>query len=481
MLLALALTAGGLAPAAPPTLAARIQELVQAPRFAAATWGIQVVDLDSRRVLFEHNAGKYFVPASTAKLFTAALALDTLGPDRRLRTSLYAAARPGPGGVLEGDLVLYGRGDPALGSGGPFRTDPLEALAAQLEAQGVRTVQGDLVGDDSFFTSPPYGPGWQWEDLGWAYGAEPTALAVHQGTVDLWVYPPPAPGRPPFLFAQPGHGLFTFEHRGGTGPVRAERLPGEPGIRVTGSLPAGAAPVRRVVPVRDSARFAAQLLARALARRGIQVHGQVRARHAPERPDLGRLAELAWVEGPPVADLVRTMLKRSDNLYAQLLWLQAGAGAGPGGDSDQRAADAMAAWLAKAGQDPGEVVLEDGAGLSRRDLVTPAALVRLLVHMDGRPGFRDALPVAGMDGTLARRLAGTAAHGNLQAKTGTLRWTRALAGYLTGAGSERLAFALMLNNYRPSPGASGGEADLDALARILAGGAGPEPGPGPGF
>ena len=328
-------------------LAARIRTFIEAPRFAAATWGIQVTDLDTGRVVFEHNAGKYFIPASTTKLFTAALALERLGPDRKLRTSLYASGRPGPDGVLTGDLVLYGRGDPALASpwtGSPFQEDPLEAMAVRLQTLGIRAVQGDLVGDDSYFTAPPYGPGWEWEDLGFTYGAEPTALTVHHGAVDLWVYPAPVPGRPCFLFAQPGHGLFTFANQTGTGParpVRAERRPGEETIRVTGSLPPGAAPVRLGVPVRDSARFAAQLLARALARHGIQVRGRVRSVHAQDRPapmDPSGLAELAWVESPPVGDLVRDLLKRSDNLYAQLLLLQVGAAAegAPGQDHAQR-------------------------------------------------------------------------------------------------------------------------------------------------
>jgi D-alanyl-D-alanine carboxypeptidase/D-alanyl-D-alanine-endopeptidase (penicillin-binding protein 4) len=490
LLLAVTGAAGRTAPALPaaPAQAAetalgdRIRTFLQAPRFAGAAWGIQVADLDTGRVVFEHNAGKYFIPASTTKLFTAALALERLGPDRRLRTSLYAAARPGPDGVLAGDLVLYGRGDPALASpwaGGPFRTDPLEAMAARLKALGVRAVQGDVVGDDSFFTAPPYGPGWEWQDLGYAYGAEPTALTVHAGTVDLWVYPATGAGRPCFLFTQPGQGLFTFRNGTGTGPARpvqAWRMPGEEAIRVTGSLPPGAAPVRLTLSVRDSARFAAQLLARALARNGIRASGQARAVHAGEAPaplDPAGLTELAWVEGPPVAELVRDLLKRSDNQAAQLLWLQVGAAAGgdPSQDTAQRSAAAMAAWLAEIGQGPEDAVLEDGAGLSRRNLVTPAALVRLLTHMDRRGTaavFRDSLPVAGVDGTLRRRLAGTPAEGNLRAKTGTLRWTRALAGYLTGGRGERLAFALMLNNYRPAPGASAGEADLDTLAALLA-------------
>jgi len=474
-------------------LAARIREFIQAPRFAAASWGIKVVSLDSGRVLFEHQADKYFIPASNAKLFTAAMALQDLGPEFRIRTSLYGSAQPGADGRLPGDLVLFGRGDPTLmkpWTGGPSQPDPLESLAVQLRNQGVRTIQGDLVGDDSFFAAPPYAPGWEWEDLQFAYGAEPTALTIHHNVVDLWVYPAQVPGQPCWMFAQPGQGLFSFDNRTSTGPagtskgVRADRPLGETTITVTGSLAAGAAPARLTVTVRDSALYAARLLERALARHGIQVLGRVRSIHAQDRAtplDPGGLVELGHLDSPRLQEILDAMMKDSLNPYAQLLLLQAGArrAKAPGQDSVQRGLGAMAAWMAKAGLEPGSVVLEDGAGGSRKNLVKPAAIVQLLAYMDHQPeaaAFRDTLAIAGMDGTLRNRMDGTAAQGNLRAKTGTLRNTHALSGYVTRAGGERLAFAIMLNNYRydPGPARAGAprtpapQADLDAIAAWLA-------------
>jgi len=558
-------------------LAERIRRVLDAPRFQAASWGVEVLSLDSGQVLFARNPHQAFLPASNAKLFTVAMALQELGPERRLRTSLYAAARPGPDGVLAGDLVLYGRGDPTLmrpWTGGPARPDPLEDLVRQLQAQGVRSIQGDLVGDDSYFDAPPYAPGWAWEDLRFAYGAEPTALTIHHNLVDLWVYPAPVAGRPCFLFAQPGHGLFSFRNDTTTRPagtaqgVRADRAPGESTIRVTGSLAPGAAPVRLTVTIRDGALFAANLLERALARHGIPVRGRVRAVHAgdpPEGPEApgtpkaqgvpsdpaatgdrsassdpaahadqtassdpaantdqtassdpaahgdptassdlaahgdqpasdnragmdtaasfpagpGRV-ELGHLDSPPLRSLVRDLMKDSLNPYAQLLLLQAG-GLRPDlpGDSVQRGLAVLADWMAKAGLDPGSVQLEDGAGGSRRNLVQPDAIVRLLAHMDRQPeaaAFRDSLPVAGVDGTLRLRMGGTAAQGNLRAKTGTLRGTHALSGYVTSAGGERLAFAILLNNDPDGAGQRGpsAQAGLDAVAELLA----RDPGPG---
>ena len=415
------------------------------------------------------------------------MALQELGPRLRIRTSLYGSARPGADGTLAGDLILYGRGDPTLmrpWNGGPYQPDPLEALARQLQDQGVRTVQGDLVGDDSYFNAPPFGPGWEWEDLRYAYGAEPTALTLHHNVVDLWVYPAPSLGRPCFLFDQPGHGLAEFSNAtrtcapGAEQPIRADRAPYETAIRVTGSLATGASPVRLTVTIRDSALWAARLLERALARHGIQVLGRIRAVHFQDRAaplDPGRLAELGYLESPPLLEILRELTKDSNNLYAQLLLLQAGARRpGPGG-TVPRGLQAMAAWMARAGLAPGGAVLEEGSGLSRRNLLKPDTLIQLLAAMDRQSeaaAFRSLLPIAGVDGTLRQRMAGTRAQGNLRAKTGTLRYTHALSGYVTSAGGERLAFAIFLNNYQyipatdPRPPAP--QADLDALAELLA-------------
>ena len=444
--------AAGVAAEPGEALGARIRAFLQAPRFAAARWGILVLDLDTGRVLFDQDAGKYFLPASNTKLFTAAMALQELGPDLRIRTSLYASARPGGDGALAGDLVLYGRGDPSLMApwrGGPSRPDPMELLAEQLQAQGVRSIRGDLVGDDSCFTAPPYGPGADWADLRFPYGAEPTALAVHHNWVDLWVYPGPAPGAPCFLFAQPGHGLVALRNDTRTAApgagqgVRADRAPGEAAVRVTGSLAAGAGPVRLAVTIRDSALFAARLLERALARHGIRLEGRVRL---PPRPGPG---------GPPapgpdggIGAPGEPSPGHDPEGHAQGFG-QPVRPAGPApGRSPGRAAVAgrhvpgggwrcLAAWMARAGLQPGDAVLEEGAGLSARNLVQPRAIVQLLAYMDHQPAgaaFRAALPLAGVDGTLRERLGGTAAAGILNAKTGTLRNTHTLSGYSAPAG-----------------------------------------------
>jgi D-alanyl-D-alanine carboxypeptidase/D-alanyl-D-alanine-endopeptidase (penicillin-binding protein 4) len=474
--LLLAMTPAGAAPPAP--LAARLESLLSEPRFAAASWGVKVVSLDTGRTLFEHQADKLFVPASNTKLFTAALALQAPGKDFRIRTSLYGQGRPGPDGVLQGDLILFGRGDPTtLGrnQGGP---DPLEALATQAWAAGVRVVTGDLVGDDRFFATPPFGSGWEAGDLAFAFGAPPTALAIHGNTVTLRVYPA-APGQPCLVFPMPGLHLLPVDNGTTTRPggegIRAHRAPGDATVHLTGALPPGAPPAQLTVTLQDPALFFAQLLRRALLRHGIQVRGATRSVHAPDRAaplDPGVLMELAHLESPPLHSILRDTLKDSLNLEAQVLLLQAGAARpGPGPNTESRGLEALAAYLEAAGLKPGQVLLEEGSGLSRKNLVTPAAIVALLVHLSHEPGadlFREALPLAGVDGSLAQRMTGTAAQGNLRAKTGTMRFNHALSGYVTSAAGERLAFAILLNNYDRGPKAPSAQSELDALAVSLA-------------
>jgi D-alanyl-D-alanine carboxypeptidase/D-alanyl-D-alanine-endopeptidase (penicillin-binding protein 4) len=325
---------------------------------------------------------------------------------------------------------------------------------------GVRTVTGDLVGDDSFLENRPYGSGWEAGDRDFAFGADVSALTLHDNMVDLRAYPA-APGAPCFLFPMPGLGLLPLRNRTRTGEGAGLRATwrGEV-LDVEGALPPGSAPATLAVPLREPARFAAALFRRALERRGIRILGGIRVRHAGESGPEAQ-AELAFVLSPPLREVVRATLKDSVNLYAQLLLLRAGG-------SEEAGLKRLSAFLASLGI-PGGVVLEEGSGLSRKNLVTPEAMTALLAAMARRPegeAFREALPVAGLDGTLRNRMADTAAAFRVQAKTGTLRFDHALAGYATTPAGERLAFAVILNN-DTQPGSR--EA-VDAIPVLLAGG-----------
>ncbi len=199
-------------------LQTRINDHVGQPRFASALWGVKIVSLDSGKALFEHNAGKLLKPASNAKLFSGALALDRLGPDYRIETSFYAVARPDSDGTLHGNLIVYGRGDPSLAArfnNGDYGKS-LEALVAALATAGVNRIEGDLIGDESYFRGPPFGSSWTWDDLQNYYGAEVSALSQEDNVVDLVFKPGAKTGAPCLIVAQPAQletAFLTFINR----------------------------------------------------------------------------------------------------------------------------------------------------------------------------------------------------------------------------------------------------------------------------
>jgi len=473
---------------APSSLADGIDAFVSQPRFARAQWGIDVVSLDSGATLYRHNADALFLPASNAKLYTAALALQALGAGARFSTTLYATAAPRADGSVPGDLILYGGGDPSLGDRN-VSPDWADHLAGALAARGVRRIRGDLVADDTYFAGPPFGEGWEALDLQAGYGAGAGALGVQDNVLHVQVAREGA--RCCAVTILPSHsGMRVVNLTGTAAPLNLYRPPGSDVLYASGSLRPGTPRATFMRSAPDGALFAANLLREALAQRGITLAGSVRVVHWPQTdPALARNPiEIASIPSPPLSQLLVQMMKHSDNRYAQMLLQQVGVAtartgvcadrAGPPQTSAEWGTCAMRAFLARIGTGKDEVALDDGAGLSRQDLVTPAATVKLLAWVARQPFanvLRDALPVAGIDGTLEYRMRGSAAADNVQAKTGTLSHVYTLSGFVTNAAGERLVFSLLLNRYlrptddvgrhvRPSP-----QSDLDAIATILAG------------
>lgn len=463
----------------------QIAAVIDQPRFAAARWGIAVVSLNDGRTLYAHHPDQLLQPASTAKLFTAALSLATLGAGYQIPTRLLAGGTVRQGS-LEGPLVLYGMGDPTLGT--ESSADWADQLAAQLQARGIHRVHGDLIADDSYFTTPPFGSGWEAGDLLAAFAAPPSALTVDENTVSVTISPSHRPGLPALLDFAPAASEPLLHSSLITGPAKAAtdvnlyRAPGHDLLYAFGSIPVDSPPQHFKLAVPDPALLAGQQLERALAARNIRLTGQVRVLHWPQ--DDSSLREhahvVAEVLSPPLLDILRRGLKRSQNLYLQNLFLSVGAnlpaaqqaGMPPGfHDSESRGVQALDDLLKKIGIPPSSALIGEGSGLSRRDLVTPDALVRLLGYLATQPyatPLRDALPIAGVDGTLAAHMRGTRAENNVHAKTGSMSYVHCLAGYVTSAGGEPLAFAIMLNNYERPDNAPRTSHDVDAIAVLLA-------------
>lgn len=480
--------AGAPAPTTLQQLAEAIDAQIGQPRFASSSWGIAVVSLDTGRTLYAHDADRLLQPASTTKLYTAALVLDTLGTDYRIATQLLAT-RPVVQGRLEGPLILRGMGDPTLGTP-DANSDWADQLANQLAIDGVHEVQGDLIADDSYFSGPATGSGWEARDLQSWFAVPASALSVQENTVSLTVAPSASPGRPASLVLDPPEAVARVVNTVHTSAahtlsdINLYRAPGDSTLYAFGNMAAQSAPQTFRLAIADPAWFAGTLLREALARHGIRVDGPLRTLHWPaqETPGFDKAVVVAQVLSPPLMDLLTQGLKRSQNLYLQNLLQIAGvkaqadaeqAGDPPPGflSSEAWGVRALRALLDRIGIAPAASQIEEGTGLSRQDLSTPDAMVRLLAWLASQPyaaQLRDALPDAGVDGTLEWRMRDSRATDNVRAKTGSMNHVRCLAGYVTTASGERLAFAIMLNNFVRDGDGPTPSRDIDAIVELLA-------------
>lgn len=480
-------------------LQARISGILQRPELSPAIVGLKVVSLESGRVLIEHNAGKLLRPASNMKLYSVAAALDRLSPDFRFRTSVYAANRPDAAGILRGDLTVYGRGDPSIAArfndGDYFKG--INDLATRIVAAGVKRIEGDLVGDETFLTGPQYGSGWTWEDLQWWYGAEVSALSINDNALDLFIKPGPRVGAPALITTGPPDPLLTIVNRvttvpkGGRRELSIHRGLGKDVIEVVGTMPIDDRGYSGAIGISHPALLFVYLLRSSLAQRGVTITGRSRIIPATvtsgptSAPSDARIkltsaaysssVEIATLESPPLSVIAAQTLKPSQNLYTELVLRTLGQLVPPQTNnhrfrsSEEAGLEVVRNFLKEAQVEPQGLTLTGGSGLSRNDMITADATVQLLIHMNRHryaSAFREALPIAGVDGTLRNRMKGTTAEGNVRAKTGTLSSASSLSGYLATAAGEPLAFSIMVNNY-PS-GTDARSLCIDPITVLLA-------------
>jgi D-alanyl-D-alanine carboxypeptidase/D-alanyl-D-alanine-endopeptidase (penicillin-binding protein 4) len=346
----------------------------------------------------------------------------------------------------------------------------------------VKRIAGDVIGDATYFRGPPNGGGWTADDLNDYYGAEISALTLEDNYAELRIAPAAEVGAPCTLaWLQPHTGLTLANHTrttaaGGTRRLSVQRLVGENVVHVFGEMPLGAAAYTEDVTVPHPAAWFAAALKAALTRAGIAVDGTSRGVRWPEgAPAPAGAVKLGEVTSAPLRELVRGFMKPSQNLETDLIFAHVGelgrtAEMPAWHTSEQLGLVALRAFLRGHQLPAEEVRFDEGSGLSRNNLVSANATVALLKFMAAHreaEAFRDALPLAGVDGTLRRRMKTTAAENNVRAKTGTLRWANALSGYVTTAAGEKLAFSVMLNR-AVVPAGRNARDDVDAIAITLA-------------
>lgn len=459
----------------------RIREVLQKPELSSALVAVKVASLDTNRVLFEENASKLLRPASNMKMYTIAAALDRLTPDFRFTTSAYSNSRPDSAGVLKGDLTILGRGDPSMAArfnnGDYFKG--IDDLATKISSSGVKRIEGDLIGDDSYFVGPQYGSGWEWEDLTWYYGAEISALTVNDNALDLFIKPGPQVGSVATITTGPPDPLLVITNqvvtsaKGTRRSITVYRGLGKDSVVISGSIPVDDRGYTGGIGISHPALLFIYLLRSALSKQGVVITGKSRligpSDHspvtsvalnkltaAPVQKPLAPPIEIATFQSPPFSRVAAQTLKPSQNLYTELILRTLGkmaplASTVDGSEtSEELGIEVVKGFISNAGVRPDSLVLNDGSGLSRNDMITAEASVQLLTFMSKHryaDVFRDALPIAGVDGTLRNRFKGTAAEGNLRAKTGSLSSAASLSGYVTSGSGEHLVFSIMVNNY----------------------------------
>jgi D-alanyl-D-alanine carboxypeptidase/D-alanyl-D-alanine-endopeptidase (penicillin-binding protein 4) len=441
----------------------RVESLLGAAPVDKGEWGLLVLDAESGATLYEKNAKDYFLPASNMKLLTTALALDTLGPEYRFRTTVETNGALATDGMLSGDLILVGRGDPNLSNRKfPYETKeefdgpPEKALAEiadAIAARGVKEIAGDVVGDDSYFPRERYPDGWEIDDMVWEYGAAISAIVVDDNTVTLTLTPGERAGGAVAAVVEPPTREFVVKNEVSTigakekPDLRLTRDPGSDTVVVSGVMPAGSAPRKLVLAIQEPALQAANLLAQLLKDRGIKVGGTVRAQHDPD-PEEATRTVLAEHLSVPLKDSVKLVNKISQNLHTEVL-LRAAARQQGRWATPEDLQKFPEAFYTRAGIPEGDVIQTDGSGLSRHDLVTPRAFVALLAYAQKQawfPAYLASLPVAGADGTLNERMKEPPLAGRIHAKTGSVTHVRALSGYAETPGGRKLIFSFLSNN-----------------------------------
>jgi D-alanyl-D-alanine carboxypeptidase/D-alanyl-D-alanine-endopeptidase (penicillin-binding protein 4) len=448
--------------------------ILASPVLRHGTAGAAVQSVDRNEPLFRYNADRLLLPASALKLITAAVAAERLGWDYRYTTTIRRAGRI-EDGVLHGDLVVAGTGDPTFSSRYEDVDGVFARWAAQLIAAGIRRVEGRVIGDDRAFGDEPWGAGWPWDDLPHGFAAPVGALLLNDGRQHLLVVPGLEPGEPASASVL-GSAVLSLANSVVTAEgdlpasISFRRMPGDPELHVDGVIPVDSRPLVLFPSVPNPTDHFVQALRGALLRAGVSIGGAaVDIGDLPEVP-LTMGAPLVEHRSPPLSAIAAVTLKSSQNLHAESLLRALAFTETPiatAADGLRIVAGTLATW----GIAPGNVIAADGSGLSRYSHVTADALLTVLHRMASddrhRPQWIAALPIGGTEGTLASRFLAGSGRGRVWAKTGSLSDVRALAGYVETRDGEMLAFAILLNCAGAAPADL--EAIIDAAVERLAG------------
>ncbi len=443
-------------------MCAKINELIEKSPNANSRWGVFAVSLKDGRVLCERDGRKLFNPASIQKTLTAIVGLDKLGADYVWKTSVYTASEIDENGTVNGDLTLYGEGAP------DFDAIALETLVNNLYAKGLRRVEGNVIGDSSYFRGDTIGDGWTWNELQWYYGAEASALSYDENQAFVNVENGSGRASTDYLNVTVGKPTPINSNSNSDANYEAggiKRGLDNNNFYVWGNTKSFGARVA----VHNPAGLAAKNFKEVLERKGIKVAGETSSRDwkAEKQLDIANSRELSYVFSASLGEIVRKMNKTSNNFYAEIILRTIGKNFSDSVPSniqlpqnvrgdDTTGAAVIKKWLLEKNIAADEVRIADGSGLSRLDFVTPETFARAFIfaaQSNYAQVFTDSLPISATDGTLGGRLG--KAKGKVLAKTGTITYVNSLAGYAQRKDGEILTFSVIVNNETRKNGAVG--------------------------
>lgn len=433
----------------------QMDDIFNDPNFSNAHWGVLIQSLETGEYFYKRNENKLFMPASNLKLFTSSAGLVLLGDDYKFTTNIYKRGRM-DGSTLLGDLVIQGRGDPTL-SGRFYKNDAVKIFsdwADTLLELGIDEITGSIIGDDNEFDDLGLGEGWQWDYESDWYAAQSSALSFNDNCIDLIVTVDKLTGQakidinPNTKYAAIINKVSVVG-KDSTTSIKAYRERGTNVISVFGTIRKSDS-LKTFVTVNNPTQYTMVVLKEVLESKGIIVGGFPMDIDDLSSPiDYNELSKLFTHYSPNLKEVVKISNKNSQNLFAEQLLKTIGLEIENFG-SIENGITACNSVFQEMGINPENMIVVDGSGLSRLNLVTPKQIVSVLNYMYQHKyylPFYNSLPIAGVDGTLANRMKGSKAENNVRAKTGFIDYARSLSGYVNTGDNEPVAFSMIVNNF----------------------------------
>ncbi len=434
-----------------------IDTMLSDPSLKSGSAALLIVDINNGEIIADRNSSLSLTPASVMKLITSAAALELLGPDHRFETTIgYTGTVKKGSGILRGDIIIMGGGDPVLGSENfaEYYGNFPDEWILEIASAGIKKIKGRVIADDSYFDYQPVPPGWNWEDIGNYYGAGVYGISLYDNTLKIH-FRTSGPGTAPeMLYTEPGDpGIFFRSYvkvSGNSDQGYVYMAPYSSSGWISGTIPANSDNFILKASLPDPPLLLSRILTGRLKAAGITVSQEPGTVRLSYSYNLECYTEITTITSPPLSEIIKILNTESVNLYAEHLVKEIGKETSGEGSTDA-GLKAIRQFLESIGLDTGGLFIGDGSGLSPQDALNPGQVVKLLMYMKGKSKNWDeyfgSLPEAGKEGTLKDCFMDPVFSGRLRAKSGTLTRSKAYSGYFETMTGREMAFCYIVNNF----------------------------------